>query len=72
MGTYDFLDERDLKIVQAFANNNMKINPTAKEVNYTDGTITYHLNKVKRLTGLDPKKFWDLVKLCETMKEGIV
>lgn len=72
MGSRDFLDDMDYRIILAYANNNMKINPTAQELNYSDGTIQYHLKKIKRLTGLDPWKFWDLVKLCECMKEDFM
>ena len=68
MGSYDRLDGLDYRIILAFANNSMKTNVTAKQLNYTDGTIYYHLNKIKRLTGLDPWKFWDLVKLCDLVK----
>jgi sugar diacid utilization regulator len=72
MGSRDFLDDFDYQIVQSFANNNMTIHSTSLELFVTDGTINYHLKKVRRLTGLDPYKFWDLVKLCERMKEDFM
>lgn len=69
MGEKDILNGMDYRIIRSYANNNMKIYLTAQELHYTDGTINYHLKKVKRLTGLDPWNFWDLHKLCDLLKE---
>lgn len=32
-------------------------------------TVTYHLDKVKRQTGLDPRRFYDLIELVKIAQE---
>lgn len=32
-------------------------------------TVLYHLDKVKRQTGLDPRRFYDLVELVRMAQE---
>lgn len=68
MGSYDFLDGLDYRIIRALADNDMKVSVAAEKLHYCEGTLYYHMNKIKRLTGLDPKKFWDLVKLVKSVK----
>lgn len=70
MGRYDRLDGLDYRIILALAENDMKVSLAAEKLSYCDGTLYYHMNKIKRLTGLDPKKFYDLVKLLKWIKEG--
>ena len=53
----------DMEIVQAFADNDMNVATTASSLFLHRNTVTYHLQKVERLTGLSPFKFYDLVKL---------
>ena len=65
------LTDLDREIVQAFADNDMNVARTAEAVYMHRNSVNYHLDKVKRLTGLNPCKFYDLVKLV-TEKEGEV
>ena len=71
MGSRDILDGLDYRIIRALADNDMKVSVAAELLHYTEGTLYYHMNKIKRLTGLDPKKFWDLVKLVTCMKGDV-
>lgn len=36
-------------------------------------TVIYRINKIKLITGLDPRNFWDLVELVKRVppKEGV-
>lgn len=54
------IKEYDRDILLTYAKNNMSIEKTAKATNYNRNTITYHLNKVKKTTGKDPRNLFDL------------
>ena len=60
----------DIQAVLALADNNMNVAKTGKELFFHRNTIVYHLDKVKRNTGLDPLNFYDLMKLVLCLKEG--
>lgn len=64
------LTERDVQIVLTFAKNNMNVSKTAQELFFHRNTVVYHLDKVERMTGLNPFKFYDLMKLVSSLKEG--
>ena len=53
----------ELEILQAFADNDMSIARTSRFLYIHRNTITYHLRMIKERTGLDPRNFYDLVKL---------
>lgn len=59
------LTDTQKDIIRAFANNDMKRNKTAEATFFTPASIDYHLNKVHLKTGLNPRKFYDLIKLLE-------
>ena len=63
------MDERDVKIILALADNNMNESETARVLFMHRNTVIYHLGKVKRLTGLDPMNFYDLCKLVQLVGE---
>ena len=53
------------EIVLAYAKNNMNACKTAREVHYHHNNVKYHLSKIHDKYGLDPRVFYDLVKLVE-------
>ena len=57
------------EVLKKFADNDMKITCTAKAMYMDWNTINYHLREIKRKTGLDPKRFWDLVSLLEGVRK---
>lgn len=59
------MDERDVEVILALADNNMNETKTARDLFMHRNTVVYHIRKVKRLTGLDPMKFHDLCKLVQ-------
>lgn len=59
------LSDADIEILTAFAENDMNVTKTAKQQYRCRGNIIYHLNKGKECTGLNPLKFYDLVRLLE-------
>ena len=64
------ITESDLKIILAYADCNMNAAQTAKVTYYRKESIYDHLDKIYLLTGLNPRKFYDLVKLVKKVKEG--
>lgn len=62
---WDGLDEFDQEILLTLAANNMNRSETARQLYAHQNTVCYHMNKVKKLTGLDPANFYDLHRLVQ-------
>lgn len=61
------LTDEDIGTLIAFADNDMKPKKTGRQLYMCGNTVRYRLKKIKKHTGLDPYKFYDLVlllKLC--------
>lgn len=63
------MDKEDAHIVIAMANHNMNVTDVARAIFAHRNTVLYHLNKVKQQTGLDPRRFYDLVELVKMAQE---
>ena len=59
------MDERDVKIILAIADSAINLNAAARAVFMNRNTLVYHICKIKKITGLDATKFYDLCKLVE-------
>lgn len=64
------MSDLEKKIVLAFADNGMRSAATADAIFYHRNTITYHLERIHKKTGLDPYNFYDLYKLVTAIKTG--
>ena len=68
------LTRMNAECVLAYAKHNMKSGQAAKEMYCATGTVDYNISLVHHRTGLDPKRFYDLVKLIpialETIREA--
>lgn len=62
------MSELQKRVVIAFAENDMRIDRTAAAMMYSRGTIQYYLDKIRRDTGLNPRCFFDLIKLYKIAK----
>lgn len=51
------------EVILAFADGNMSATAGGKIMCMSPNTVDYHIRKVKELTGLDAKKFYDLARL---------
>ena len=60
------------EIVLAFAECNMDLSKTARKTYMHRNSIVYQLEKIQKKTGLQPKRFFDLIKLVEMCKEVAV
>lgn len=63
------MNKEDAHIVIAMANHNMNATDVARAIFAHRNTVLYHLNKVKQQTGLDPRRFYDLVELVRMAQE---
>lgn len=57
--------KEDISLLRIYAKNDMNCVKTAKEVCIHPSSVIYRLGKIKIETGLDARKFWDLVLLLE-------
>ena len=64
------MTEVQKKIIKSYAGNDMSVNATAIELHYNRNNVKYHLTKIKKETGLDPRKFYDLCKLLFSVMGG--
>ena len=64
----DGMSRVDVEIIESFARNGMKIQRVADDVKYDPRVVRYHLEKVHRLTGLNPRDFYDLYELIQILK----
>lgn len=59
------MSEENIMIIRALADNNLNVTKTARQVHYHRNTIVYRVELIKREFGLDPLKFYDLIKLLK-------
>ena len=52
-----------LETVEVFFDKNMSLTQTSKELKIHRNTLLYRLEKIKKVTGLDPRKFNDAMEL---------
>jgi carbohydrate diacid regulator len=52
-----------LETVEVFFNQNMSLTQTSKDLKIHRNTLLYRLDKIKKVTGLDPRKFNDAMEL---------
>ena len=64
------LDDKKREIIQSLAENSLCVTLVAKKLYIHRNTALYHLNQIKKKTGLDPLNFYDLIKLLELVKDG--
>lgn len=57
-------------IVLSYAENDMNETKTARAIHYHRNTIEYHFKKITEKYGLNPHKFYDLIKLIKMAKGG--
>ena len=66
----DFLDYRDREIILKLADCSMSVSEVARQLYMHRNTVVYHVEKIKRATGKDPRSFYDLWDLVQTIRRG--
>lgn len=64
------MTDLDKEIIMAMADCNMNESEVSRKLFMHRNTVVYHINRVKKLTGLDSTNFYDLHKLV-TMVKGV-
>lgn len=59
------LKPEEKEIILSMARNDLSATKTSKELHRHRNTVIYWIEKMKKDTGLDCRKFYDLVKLLE-------
>ena len=59
------MEDRDKKLLKAYAAHDMNVRETGNAVYLHYNSIRYRFRLIQRETGMDARKFWDLVKLLE-------
>lgn len=69
MGLGD-LTLKNKEVIQGYAENDMNLSKTAVDMHHRKNTVAYHLEQIKKKTGLNPKVFYDLVELLDLLHGG--
>lgn len=59
------LNQRRREVILALAENDMNVSRTARKMYLSVSCVRYHIGEIRRGTGLDPRKFYDLVCLAD-------
>lgn len=59
------LTNYEIETLIVFADNNMDASKTSRQQWLHRNTVIYRLKKVKRVTGLNPFNFYELIQLME-------
>lgn len=59
------MNDKDREMIKNLCECNMNVSQVARVMYCHRNTITYHIEKIRKETNLDPLRFDDLVKLRE-------
>lgn len=62
-------DDRKREIILAMADCNLSIAAVAEKLHFNRNNIVYHMNQIKKKTGLNPRNFYDLVELLKMLED---
>lgn len=63
------MDAKEKELIEKMCECDMNVTKVAKAMYMHRNTVTYHIAKIRKKTGLDPMRFYDLVKLREMINE---
>lgn len=64
------LDDDDIKLLCTYADHGMEVNQTAQSIYYDRRTVSSKLTAIRIKTGADPRDFWGLNFLMDTIFWG--
>lgn len=59
------LNRTEREVIKAFASNDMNLSKAAKEIYLSRGGAFYRLNLIRKKTGLNPFRFYELIELLK-------
>ena len=63
------LTDNEKELIRAMADHDMNVNAAARAMYHHRNSVIYHVEKIKHKTGLDPRRFYDLVSLIVLIDE---
>ena len=57
------MTEKQAEIILAYAECNMNTVAAGRKIYMSEGNVSYHLTQIRKQTGLNPKRFYDLCRL---------
>lgn len=57
------MTRQQAELILAFAENDMRIEPTGKKLYMSGANVAYHLTKIRKQMGWNPRNFYDLCYL---------
>ena len=64
------LTSEDVLCIRTYADCNMRASEAARQLGYAPNNVDYHLKKIQKYTGYNPKVFNDLVYLVSWLDEN--
>lgn len=64
------MNAMDRECILEFARCDMNLSETGRKMYVHKNTVQYHFDRVQKATGLDPRKFIDLVELLTRIQKG--
>lgn len=62
-GKDQHMTEKQAEIILAYAECSMNTVAAGRKVYMSEGSVSYHLTQIRKQTGLNPKRFYDLCRL---------
>ena len=62
------MTDQDKLVILALADNRMNISDTARALSIHRNSVVYHIEKIKKEIGLDPRDFYDLCELLDMVR----
>jgi sugar diacid utilization regulator len=57
------MDKLDAKMIVIYARSNMNSREVCRKLHYGNSTVWYHFDRIRKITGLDPRNFFNLHEL---------
>lgn len=64
------LTKKQCKVINALAFSSMNVAAAQRVLGCARNGVEWHINRIKALTGLDPRNFFDLHELYKMTEEG--
>lgn len=65
----DYITEPRARVILALANNGMNVSRAARELWMHRNNVAHHMERIKEITGKDPRNFYDLVELVTMVRK---
>lgn len=63
------LSRTNALIIRAMAENRLRAHTAARALHYSRTNVDYHLQRIRKLTGKDPRDFFDMCELLPVARE---